>query len=68
MFADIGEAATYCPECAEREFGDGTTGGKASYDAPAGAAKRTALDPTADRDPIDNTPRPATTARQGGLF
>jgi hypothetical protein len=21
VFADIGEAATYCPECAEREFG-----------------------------------------------
>jgi hypothetical protein len=21
-FADIGEAVTYCPECAEREFGD----------------------------------------------
>jgi hypothetical protein len=22
LFADIGEAVTYCPECAEREFGD----------------------------------------------
>jgi hypothetical protein len=21
-FADVGEAVTYCPECAEREFGD----------------------------------------------
>jgi hypothetical protein len=21
LFADVGEAATYCPECAEREFG-----------------------------------------------
>ena len=21
-YADIGEAVTYCPECAEREFGD----------------------------------------------
>jgi hypothetical protein len=21
LFADIGEAVTYCPECAEREFG-----------------------------------------------
>jgi ribosomal protein L44E len=21
VFIDIGEAATYCPECAEREFG-----------------------------------------------
>jgi hypothetical protein len=22
LFADIGEAVTYCPECAEREFGE----------------------------------------------
>jgi hypothetical protein len=22
LFADIREAVTYCPECAEREFGD----------------------------------------------
>jgi hypothetical protein len=22
LFADIGEAVTYCPECAEREFDD----------------------------------------------
>ena len=22
VFADIGEAATYCPVCAEREFGE----------------------------------------------
>jgi hypothetical protein len=22
LFADIGEVAIYCPECAEREFGD----------------------------------------------
>jgi len=21
-YADIGDAVTYCPECAEREFGD----------------------------------------------
>ena len=24
------EAVTYCPECAEQEFGEGTTGGKDS--------------------------------------
>jgi hypothetical protein len=22
LFADLGEAVTYCPECAEREFGE----------------------------------------------
>jgi hypothetical protein len=22
LFADIGQAVTYCPECAEREFGN----------------------------------------------
>ena len=25
MFADIGEAVTYCPQCAEREFGSDNT-------------------------------------------
>jgi hypothetical protein len=24
-FADIGEAVTYCPECAEREFGEASS-------------------------------------------
>jgi hypothetical protein len=27
-YADIGEAVTYCPDCAEREFGDARTAGK----------------------------------------
>jgi hypothetical protein len=26
LFADIGEAVTYCTECSEREFGDFTRG------------------------------------------
>jgi NAD-dependent SIR2 family protein deacetylase len=26
LFADIGEAVTYCPGCAEREFGQQETG------------------------------------------
>ena len=24
IYADLGEAVTYCPECAEREFGETT--------------------------------------------
>jgi len=31
--ADIGEAVTYCPECAEHEFGDDTGGSAAGRDA-----------------------------------
>jgi hypothetical protein len=30
LFADIGEAVTYCPECGEREFGEGPTSGNAT--------------------------------------
>lgn len=30
LFADIGEAVTYCPECAEREFGERDEGSRTS--------------------------------------